>query len=78
VADLEKKEPPAEGEMNRIATHFLSYHSFQIKQPMTRGQFIGMITTAILLTIIASSKYLVGHRYQITASKEFFYIFDFP
>ena len=43
---------------------------------MTRGQFIGMIMTAILLTSIASSAYLLSHRYQTAASQNFLYVIN--
>lgn len=43
---------------------------------MTRGQFIGMVLTAILLTSLASATYLLSHRYQTAASHDLLYVVD--
>lgn len=43
---------------------------------MTRGQFVGTVMIAFLLTSILSAAYLLSHRYQTAASNDFLYVVD--
>lgn len=43
---------------------------------MTRGQFVGTVMIAFLLTSILSAAYLLSHGYQTAASNDFLYVVD--
>jgi hypothetical protein len=43
---------------------------------MIRAQFLSLLLVPVILAVLAISAYMVSHRYQVTASKDFLYVVD--